>query len=146
SRDGTLQMWQADSGTLRNPLSPRRSKVLPVEFDPASATLPAAPARGTVVVADIAPGVPIPGLDGPRNALRTASFGPRGRVVGASRDGTARVWDAGSPYRQWGSETSDDCDIGAQPDGRFVAVGCGIRPTRIWDTANDRLLAELPSI
>src|SRR5262249_62167847 len=85
-------------------------------------------------------------LDGPRNALRTASFGPRGRVVGASRDGTARVWNAGSPYRQWGSEASDDCDIGAQPDGRFVAVGCGTRPTRIWDTAHDRRLAELPSV
>jgi WD40 repeat protein/serine/threonine protein kinase len=146
SRDGTLQVWQADSGALRSQLSPRRSKVLAVEFDPTSATLLAAHADGTVVVADIAQGVPIAVLDGPRNALRTASFGPRGRVVGASRDGTARVWDAGSPYRQWGSEASDDCDIGAQPDGRFVAVGCGTRPTRIWDTANDRLLAELPSV
>jgi WD40 repeat protein len=149
SRDGTLQVWQADSGALRSQLNPRRSKVLAVEFDPTSAMLLAAHADGTVVVADIAQGVPIAVLDGPRNALRTASFGPRGRVVGASRDGTARVWDAGSLYRQWGSDPmSDDCGIiiGAQPDGRFVAIGCGTRPTRIWDTANDRLLAELPSV
>jgi len=43
---------------------------------------------------------------------------------------------------------SDDCGIliGAQPDGRFVAVGCGARPTRVWDTAHDRSLAELPSV
>src|SRR6185436_16545344 len=41
-----------------------------------------------------------------------------------------------------------DCGIvpGVQPDGRFVAVGCGTRSTRVWDTANDRLLAELPSV
>ena len=78
-----------------------------------------------------------------------AGFGPRGQVVGASRDGTARIWDAHSPYRRWSSEPmGDDCGIvsGAQPDSRFVAVGCGTRPTRVWDTAHDRLFAELPSV
>ena len=41
----------------------------------------------------------------------------------------------------------DDCDIGmgSQPDRRFIAVGCRGLPTRVWDTAHDRLLAELPS-
>jgi WD40 repeat protein len=43
---------------------------------------------------------------------------------------------------------SDGCGIvgGAAPDGRFVAVGCGVRPTRVWDTSNDQLLAELPNV
>jgi len=42
----------------------------------------------------------------------------------------------------------DDCGIvpGVQSDDRFVAVGCGTRPTKVWDTAHDRLLAELPSV
>jgi WD40 repeat protein len=33
-----------------------------------------------------------------------------------------------------------------QPERRFVAVGCGTRPTKVWDTAHDRLLAELPNV
>jgi len=148
-RDGTMQVWWTGSGVLRSQLNPRRSRILAVEFDPTSASLLAAHADGTAVVADIAQGLPIAVLDGPRSALRVAGFGPRGQVVGASRDGTARIWDAHSPYRRWSSEpTGDDCGIvsGAQPDGRFVAVGCGTRPTRVWDTAHDRLLAELPSV
>jgi WD40 repeat protein len=33
----------------------------------------------------------------------------------------------------------------AEPLGRYVAVGCTRHPVRVWDTARDRLLAELPS-
>jgi len=73
----------------------------------------------------------------------------RSEVVGASWDGTARLWKAESPYRRWSSEPLvDGCGIvvGAKPDGRFVAVGCGSLHTMVWDTARDRLLAELPSV
>jgi WD40 repeat protein len=148
-RDGTMQVWWTGSGALRSQLNPRRSRIFAVEFDPTSGALLAAHADGTAVIADIAQGLPIAILDGARGALWVARFGPRGQVIGAFRDGTARIWDATAPYRRWGSEPmSDNCGIvpGVQPDGRFVAVGCGTRPTRVWDTAHDRLLAELPSV
>jgi WD40 repeat protein len=148
-RDGTIQVWWTGSGALRSQLNPRRSRIVAVEFDPTSASLLAAHADGTTVVADTTQGLPIAILDGPRSALRVARFGPRGQIVGAFGDGTARIWDATAPYRRWGSEPmSDNCGIvpGVQPDGRFVAIGCGTRPTRVWDTAHDRLLAELPSV
>jgi len=43
---------------------------------------------------------------------------------------------------------SDNCGVvtGAEPDRRFIAVGCGDHGTRIWDTSRDQLLAELPSV
>jgi WD40 repeat protein len=71
------------------------------------------------------------------------------RVVGASWDGTARIWDATAPYRRWITPPiSDDCGLitSLEPDRRFVAVGCRDHATRIWDTARDQLLAELPSV
>ena len=42
----------------------------------------------------------------------------------------------------------EDCEVVTRTEvaRRFVAVGCGDRPTRVWDTAHDRLLAELPSV
>lgn len=149
SRDGTLQVWQANSGALRAQLNPRHSTILWVEFDPTSTLLLAANADGTVVVADAAQGLPVAVLDGPRNFVRVAHFDSNSHVVAASSDGTARIWDAASPYRRWSAEPmSEDCRIAmsSEPDGRFVAVRCGTRPTRVWDTARDQLLAELPSV
>lgn len=84
-------------------------------------------ATNSAVVADIAQGLPIAILDGHRSALEVASFGPHGQLVSASTGGTSRLWDARSPYHRWSSESMNDAcgiAIGAQPDGRFVAVGC----------------------
>ena len=76
-----------------------------------------------------------------------AHFDSRGRrVAGASWDGTAHIWSASPPYRRCSSPAiSDDCGVVTTPvpDGRYVAVGCRERTTRIWDTARDQLLAEI---
>jgi WD40 repeat protein/serine/threonine protein kinase len=150
SRDGTTQVWHAGSGALRSQLNPRHSKIVAVEFDPRSKWVLTANADGTVVVADVAQGLPIAILDGPRNVVRSAHFDPSSSsVVGASWDGTARVWSASSPYRRWTSApVGNPCNtgMGAGPERRFVAVGCPDLPTEVWDTAQDQLLAKLPSV
>jgi WD40 repeat protein len=149
SRDGTMQVWLSRSGARRSQLNPRRSKILAIEFDPASEKLLAANADGTVVVAEAASGLPLAVLDGPQSVVRAARFGSSSEIVGASWDGTVRVWKAESPYRRWNSAPeAGDCGLmtGAKPDGRFIAVRCGALPTRIWDTAQGRLVAELPSV
>jgi serine/threonine protein kinase/WD40 repeat protein len=148
SRDGTMQVWQADSGALRSQLNPRHGKISWVEFDPTAASLLAAHADGAVIVSDVTEGLAIATLDGPKNAVRVARFDAGLRVVGASLDGTARVWAAASPYRGWAAaSTGGACNIGlgSRPDGGFIAVGCRSLPTRVWDTSHDKLLAELPS-
>jgi len=147
SRDGTVQVWRTASGELHGQFNARHSKVLAVEFDRASQRVLAAGADGAVVVAEAGDGTPVTVLEGPPNVL-VAHFDPDARrVVGASLDGTARVWDATPPYRRWRSPpVADDCNQApiATSDGRFVAVGCQDHPTRVWDTARDQLLAELP--
>jgi WD40 repeat protein len=149
SRDGTMQVWHVTSGMRRSQLNPRHSKILRTEFDPASRLLLAANADGTVVVADVAQGLPVTVLEGPQNVVFAAAFGPDLQVVGASWDGTARVWDGMFSLRRFSSEPAGpDCGIvtGPVPDERFVAVGCGARATAVWDTMNDKLLAELPPV
>ena len=148
SRDGTLQAWQVDSGALRSQLNPRHGKILWVEFDPTAGSLLAAHSDGAVVVADVRQGLAIATLDGAKSAVRVARFDARSRVLGASLDGTARVWEAASPYRRFASApVGYACNVGmgSRPDQRFIAVGCRDLPTRVWDTSQDRLLAELPS-
>jgi WD40 repeat protein len=150
SRDGTEQVWRAGSGEQASHFNPRHSKSLAVEFDKSSKLVLSAATDGTVVVADAILGIPITVLEGPRNVVYTAHFDPTSRrVLGASWDGTARIWDAASPYRRWGAPPmSDDCGLvtGAEPDRRFIAVGCRDHGTRVWDTSRDQLLAELPSV
>jgi WD40 repeat protein/serine/threonine protein kinase len=149
-RDGAAQVFSATAGTLQSQFNPRHSKILSIEFDPSSKLVLAAGADGAVVVIDAALGMPVTVLEGPTNLVRVAHFDPSARrVVGASWDGTARVWDATSPYRRWSAPSiSDDCGVASSlvPDQRFVAVGCIDHPTRVWDTARDQLLAELPSV
>jgi serine/threonine protein kinase/WD40 repeat protein len=146
SGDGAVQVWQGESGELQSQLTTRHDKVLAVEFDRASRFVLAVGIDGAVVT-EAAEGMPIAVLDGLRSLL-VAHFDPEARrVVGASVDGAAVVWDATPPYRRWNAPPiTDNCGLApsATSDGRFVAVGCHDHPTHVWDTAHDQLLAELP--
>lgn len=150
SRDGNEQVWNSTTGKLRSQGNYLRSKIRYVEFDPTSTLVVAAGTSGAVAVTDIAQGMPVSILDGPRNVVMVAHFDRDSqRVIGASWDGTARIWNAGSPYQRWGSQpVSDDCGLvtSLEPDQRFLAVGCKNHATRVWDTAQDQLVAELPSV
>lgn len=149
-RDGAEQVFDASTGHMVSTDNYLHSKILSIEFDRTSRLVVAAGERGTIVVMDALQGLSVTTLEGPRQRVRVARFEPASRrIVGASWDGTARVWDASVPYRRWTSAAiADSCDLfgGVVPDGRFVAIGCIGHPTRIWDTAHDQLLAELPAI
>jgi WD40 repeat protein len=147
---GAVQVFRATTGAFQSQLHAMPGKILAVEFDPASRLVVAAGDRGEVVVADAVLGMPETVLGGARGVVMAAHFDPTSRrVVAASGDGTARVWDATSPYRQWSSPPiADDCGLvtSLEPDARFLAIGCRDHATRVWDTARDQLLAELPSV
>jgi len=149
-RNGAEQVWSAKSGMLESQGHYLGSEIRSIEFDPTSKLLVAAGASGAVVVSDALQGLAITMLDGPQSVVMVAHFDPSSRrIVGASWDGTARVWAATSPYRQWTSAPiADDCGLAMslEPDRRFIAVSCHDHVTRVWDTAHDRLLAELPSV
>lgn len=149
SRDGAEQVWSAASGTLQSQGNYLRSKIFSVEFDPTSKLVVAAGASGRVAVADVALGMPVAVLEGPQTLVWVAHFDPSsGRVIGASSDG-AWGWNAASPYRRWSSPPiRDECGVvtSLEPDRRFIAVSCRGHNTRVWDTARDQLLAELPNV
>jgi WD40 repeat protein/serine/threonine protein kinase len=147
---GAVQVWRASTGAFQRQFNAMPGKIFAVEFDPASKLVVAAGDKGAVIVADAAQGMPETVLEGARGIVMAAHFDLTSRrIVGASWDGTARVWDATSPYRGWSSPPiAADCGLIAslEPDRRFLAVGCRDHATRVWDTAYDRLLAELPSV
>ena len=139
SRDGTEQVWDADSGGLRTQFNSHRDKIYAVEFAPTGGLLLSSGVDGAVVVSNVATGMPVARLEGPKGIVIAAHFDLESRrVVGASWDGTARVWDAASPYRRWGSpEIGPECDtaLSLVPDRRFIAVSCQSHGTHVWDTS-----------
>src|SRR5262249_31200504 len=84
------------------------------------------------------------------NVVRSAHFDPTSHhVIGASPDGTVRVWDATPPYRRWSTlPIGADCDTmeSLDPDQRFIALSCKSHGTHVWDTSRGVLLAELPAV
>jgi len=148
-RDGSEQVWNAETGKLRSQFNHFYGKVQSVEFDSTSAVVVSASADGSIGVADAALGMPVTTLEGSSN-IRVVHFDPSSRlVVAASWDGTARIWDVISPYQRWiSAPVSDHCGVVASlvPDRRFVAVPCRGLPTRIWDTARNELIGELPGV
>jgi len=103
-----------------------------------------------VTISDVVTGLPVSVLEGPRGLVMSVHFDPSSHhVVGASWDGTARVWDATPAYRRWSSPPIDeDCatDVSFDEDQRFVAFSCRNHGSHVWDTARDRLVADLPSV
>jgi WD40 repeat protein len=150
SRDGMEQVWDAASGGLRTQFNSHRDKVYAVEFSPTGDLMLSAGVDGAVVISNVATGMPVARLEGPKGVVIAAHFDRESRrVVGASWDGTSRVWDAASPYRRWGlPEIGPECDTAASlvPDQRFIALSCRSHGTHVWDTERGELIAELPGV
>jgi WD40 repeat protein len=150
SQDGSERVWDARTGALQLELRNHRGNVPWVGFDPTSRRVASAGADRAVVISDVAIAVPVAVLEGPRGRVNDARFDPSSRlVVGSSWDGFAWVWDATAPYHRWSSRPIDDDCINISSlagDRRFLAVRCTHRGTHVWDTANDQLLADLPSV
>ena len=150
SRDGTVQVWDAVSGGLRTEFNAHHDKVFAVEFAASGNLMLSAGGDGAVVVSDVASGMTVARLEGPTELVISAHFDQSAqRVTGASWDGTARVWDATSSYHAWSlPPIGPECDTmeSLVPDQRFVALSCRNHGTRVWDTARNQLLAELPSV
>jgi hypothetical protein len=78
------------------------------------------------------------------DAVMAVALGPDGLLATASRDHTARLWDAG------GSElcrfAHDDwvIAVAVSADGRRIATGCRDLTARVWDAASGAEVARVP--
>ena len=82
------------------------------------------------------------------SCLIAASFSPDGtRVVTASRDNTAKVWDAktGSPVLTLQGHTEDVTSASFSADGTRVITGSKDGSVKIWDSRSNAETNLMPS-
>ena len=75
-------------------------------------------------------------LEGHTDPVRSASFSPDGtRIVTASEDNTAKLWDArsGAEVLSLKGHTSYVWSASFSPDGTLLVTGSGDKTARVWD-------------
>ena len=77
--------------------------------------------------------------------VKSAQFSPDGtKIVTASDDHTARLWDAssGKPFTDPFAHPAEVTSARFSPDGRQIVTVCNDKTIRIWDAESGKLLAE----
>jgi WD40 repeat protein len=129
--DGTLRLW--NPGAAR-PI-PTRSLIRVVEFDRTAQQVAGAADDRSVSVWDTRTGVLRAHFTGHGDSVVAVQFAADGqRLLTASRDGTARVWDVASRKPVFVLH-HDGAVVSAQfsTDGTRIVTGSDDRTARIWD-------------
>ncbi len=133
--DGTVRVWDAQSGRVRHVLVGHTDKVARVDFSPDGRTLASAGFDRTVRLWDPHQGVALRVLGGHEDAVVAVAFSPDGQTLAsASRDRTARLWNTatGALERVFRGHEQELTDIAFAPNGQHVATSSLEDAVRIW--------------
>ncbi len=144
--DGTLRIWDADTGHRLRTLSGHRGAANAVDRHPARALLASAGADGIVRLWDPASGALEQELAGDTYAVNSVRWDAGGtRLATGSQDGTIRIWDArGEPVRTFRGHGGIVFCVAWSPSGRMIASRSADMTLRVWDADTGEQLRELP--
>jgi WD40 repeat protein len=140
SSDGTVRVWDTDTGKTRTRLRGLSGDVNSVAFSPDGGTIATGSSYGAWLwdAATVRPRTP---LTGHTAQVYSVAFSPDGNTVAtASEDGTARLWDAhtGKPRAKLTGHTNTVFSVVFSPDGDTLATASEDGTARLWDAATGK--------
>ena len=136
SRDDTVRLWSATTGTPTVTLTGHTEGVFHVAFSPDGTTLATASDDDTVRLWSTTTGTPTVTLTGHTEGVFHVAFSPDGKTLAtASWDDTVRLWNAttGTPIVTLTGHTDWVIHVAFSPDGTTLATASDDNTARIWN-------------
>ena len=145
--DGTIRIWEADTGKLLRTFMGHASGVENIAFHPDSKTL-ASSGRldGTLRIWEADTGELLHTLTGHTGWIHNFSFSPDGRTLAsANHDETIRIWDTttGEHLHTLAGHTGAVYSVSLHPNGKIIASVSEDATLRIWDATTGAFLRTL---
>jgi WD40 repeat protein len=154
--DGTVRVWDSETGELRHLLRSHKHKVSAIAFSPGGKQL--ASAGGSLFdrdenggdcsirIWDCATWRELRRLQGHPTRVTALAFEPHGKLLAsAGNDGSIRLWNptSGKPIAFGGSHKRAVLSLAFSPDGGRLASACYDSSIRLWqvDTGESRLFS-----
>ena len=145
SWDGTVRLWDAFSGKELHAVDVG-SEVFALAFSPDGRWLVSGDDGDKSLIVWDADTLERRGeLRGHTDVIQDVAFGPDGKVVTASLDGTAKIWDLESrrELATLRGHSGAILGVAVSPDGALVATGSLDGTAKLWDLATGREVLTL---
>jgi WD40 repeat protein len=146
SNDGTVKIWNVQTGGLIRTLEGHSGPVNSVIFSPDGELLASGSSDNTVRIWHVSDGTLLRTLEGHIGTVYSVAFSPDGNLLASgSADNTARIWQVseGALVHTLEGHTSTVNGVVFSPDGSLLASGSSDNTVRIWQVSDGTLLLTL---
>ncbi len=143
---GTIEVWDAQQGTLVRLLAGHSKDVKSVAVSPDGRWILSGSADGTAILWELATGQRVRTFKGHTASVTGVAFSPDGvHITTASADKTVIIWNAqtGDPERTISGHTNLLLSVAFSPDGRSILTASADATARLWDALTGRELMIL---
>jgi WD40 repeat protein len=145
NEDGILRIWEIASGKIRCHVSGQHDPILSIAFSPNNRHVAFGANDGGIRMCDPASGHEFSLPKAHSYRIEGLAFSPHGdRLVSASADRTARVWDVEhSKELRLLSHAVGLTGVAWSPDGRWIATAALDDAIHIWDAESGKEVRQL---
>ena len=146
SADGSVKLWDVDSGRQIRSLYGHTDWVWSVAFSPDGKTVASGSADKTIKLWDAKSGKRISTLTGHEDIIQLVAFSPDGKTLASGDRGKAiRLWDvkSGKQIESPNNESGSIYAIAFSGDGKTLAYGGGDNLIKLWDIETKHEITSL---